>query len=410
MSNIKTVIRELEKDGSPSGARGWWMEFLLVGKRLGTNPIYMCNLFAGVFVVLSQVGFYTFLPKYFEFAFRQKASTAAVAGGAANCLASAIGLIAAGYIIKRWQPSARWLAAWMIATNILGVIGSLLLMVIGCPSLDIHGMTSVYTNAAETNLLSNNTISCSAGCGCGKQRFAPTCSADGSTTFFSPCHAGCSNLMDISTHELLNSTLNKSLKIYNSCSCVKNNMKTIQTLEDNRQLWWSDQGAIHESITLVPKSKKSFLSNVAVEGYCPSNCQQQFTLLVFVGVMLGSASATGLLPSTLINMRAIRSIDKSASMTLTVSVLSAFAILPSPMIFGAIYDSSCTIWGEKCGETLNCVVYDTDKLRTSTALLMASLMSMAVIANFGAWYLVKGLKIYDDESDKEKTTPQKAVV
>ena len=187
-------------------------------------------------------------------------------------------------------------------------------------------------------------------------------------------------------------------------------MKTIETLEDNRQLWWSDQGAIHESITLVPKSKKSFLSNVAVEGYCPSNCQQQFTLLVFVGVMLGSASATGLLPSTLINMRAIRSIDKSASMTLTVSVLSAFAILPSPMIFGAIYDSSCTIWGEKCGETLNCVVYDTDKLRTSTALLMASLMSMAVIANFGAWYLVKGLKIYDDESDKEKTNPQKAVV
>ena len=96
--------------------------------------------------------------------------------------------------------------------------------------------------------------------------------------------------------------------------------------------------------------------------------------------------------------------DKSASITLSVSALSAFAILPSPLIFGAIFDSSCTIWGEKCGETLNCLVYDTEMLRTSISLLMASLFALALIGNVGVWYFVKDLKIYGEaDDDKSKT-------
>ena len=127
----------------------YWIEFLSVVKRLGRNVVFMLNLFSSVFVVLANVGFYTFLPKYFEFAFRQKASTAAVAGGAANCVASAVGLIAAGYVIKRWQPSARWLSVWMSATTFMGVIGSLSLIGIGCPSLEIEGMSSSTTRNIE---------------------------------------------------------------------------------------------------------------------------------------------------------------------------------------------------------------------------------------------------------------------
>ena len=77
--------------------------------------------------------------------------------------------------------------------------------------------------------------------------------------------------------------------------------------------------------------------------------------------------------------RLIQKIDKSASIALSVGILSALSILPAPIIFGALYDSSCTIWGEKCGETLNCLVYDTDKLRTGLAHLVASLISVALM-------------------------------
>lgn len=185
------VLKELQEDGAPSTMIEWWMELLAVTKRLGTNPVFMLNLVSAVFVVLGNVGFYTFLPKYFEFAFRQKASTAAVAGGAANCVASAIGLIAAGYVIKRWQPTARWLSVWMIATTMMGVIGSLSMIGIGCPSLDINGMTTSSSSAIDQNSSINVSTKCNSGCTCSKQRFSPICSADGSITFFSPCHAGC---------------------------------------------------------------------------------------------------------------------------------------------------------------------------------------------------------------------------
>ena len=366
------------------------MEFLSVVKRLGTNKVFMLNLLSAVFVVLANVGFYTFLPKYFEFAFRQKASTAAVAGGAANCIASGIGLIAAGYVIKRWQPSARWLSVWMIATTMMGVIGSLSLIGIGCPSLEIEGMASSNTKVNDN--FNNSSNKCNSHCACSKQRFSPICSADGLTTFFSPCHAGCLEFKDSDS----------SLKLYKSCSCVNNDLQGIENLFRNQGLWWTNDA---KSTTRQRSNAVNLeeLSNVAIEGYCPSTCQQQFFLLVIVGIILGSMAATGLLPSTLINMRAIRRIDKSASITLSVSVLSAFAILPSPIIFGAIFDSSCTIWGEKCGEQLNCLVYDTEQLRTSISLLMASLFSLALIGNFAVWYYVKDLKIYgetDDENPK----------
>lgn len=371
------------------------MEFLAVVKRLGTNPIYMLNLFSAVFVVLANVGFYTFLPKYFEFAFRQKASTSGAAGGAANCVASTIGLIVAGYVIKRWKPSARWLSAWGIGTNVIGIIGSLSLIGIGCPSLEIYGMTPLHTKTMETRPFLNGTIPCNAKCSCSKQRFSPICSADGSTAFFSPCHAGCRTIKEVNADGKINSTLNNTIKIYEHCACVKNSMEKTEKSSGSRPLWW---------LTDLEQTHKLDTSTAAVEGYCPSNCQQQFILLLMVGVILGSMASTGLLPNTLINMRAIRRTDKSASITLAVSTLSLLAILPSPMIFGAIYDSSCTIWGEKCGQTLNCLVYDTDKLRISISLLMASLMTLALLGNCGVWYFVKDLKIYDEATDEKETT------
>ena len=393
------------------------MEFLAVSKRLFTNPIFMLNLFSAVFIVMANTGFYTFLPKYFEFAFRQKASTAAAAAGAASCLASTIGLISAGYVIKRWQPTARSLAAWMIVTTVMGIIGSLSLLVIGCPSLDIHGMTSTLDDTGGTQHFPNRTISkCDDGCVCNKQRFSPICSADGSITYFSPCHAGCSDMKEININPVTELQLDKSVKIYRKCSCVKNNITIFEGLEDNSKELWSKKLELRESssIPMVFLDEEDDFSQLAIEGYCPSNCQQQFYILVIVGILISSMSATGLLPSTLINMRAIKRMDKSASIALSVGILSALSILPAPIIFGALYDSTCTIWGEKCGETLNCLVYDTDKLRTGLAHLTASLISVALIGYGGVFYFVKNLQIYEvavedppkiSDNEQKKTIP-----
>merc|ERR1712012_1172635 len=113
------------------------------------------------------------------------------------------------------------------ATTLMGFIGSLSLIGIGCPSLEIDGMNSAKSKNIEFN---DKLSSCNSGCTCSMQRFSPICTADGSTTYFSPCHAGCLSVESSDSKNLYNITINNSLKLYNSCSCVRNNLEDISSL------------------------------------------------------------------------------------------------------------------------------------------------------------------------------------
>ena len=67
-------------------------------------------------------------------------------------------------------------------------------------------------------------------------------------------------------------------------------------------------------------------------------------------------------------------------------------------MYGALYDNSCLVWATKCGESLNCLVYDTDKLRQSIIYVKVSLLMAAVFFDCIVWYYSKGLDIYGDAS------------
>ena len=52
-----------------------------------------------------------------------------------------------------------------------------------------------------------------------------------------------------------------------------------------------------------------------------------------------------------------------------VVLLSLLAMLPSPIVYGAIIDNTCILWQESCdGGTGNCLLYDTEKLRMTLML------------------------------------------
>ena len=53
--------------------------------------------------------------------------------------------------------------------------------------------------------------------------------------------------------------------------------------------------------------------------------------------------------------------------------MSLLAMLPSPIIFGSIIDNTCLLWQEECGETTNCLLYDTDRLRQALMLTTAGM-------------------------------------
>ena len=82
--------------------------------------------------------------------------------------------------------------------------------------------------------------------------------------------------------------------------------------------------------------------------------------------------------------------------------VSLFALLPAPLIYGAVFDSACIIWEEKCGVQLNCLAYDTDSLRKRIATLSAVILCMAICCETAIFYYVKGLNIYDDISTQDE--------
>ena len=82
-------------------------EFFSIVKRLFTNKVYVFTLISSIFSLLSIIGFAQFLPKYFEFVFRRRASTSGLLGPVANSGATIIGLIVAGLVIGKWRPRAR---------------------------------------------------------------------------------------------------------------------------------------------------------------------------------------------------------------------------------------------------------------------------------------------------------------
>ena len=52
--------------------------------------------------MLGMIGFFTFLPKYFEFVFRQSASDSGFAGGFTKAAVGCIGVFLSGLAVTKW--------------------------------------------------------------------------------------------------------------------------------------------------------------------------------------------------------------------------------------------------------------------------------------------------------------------
>lgn len=46
-----------------------------------------------------------------------------------------------------------------------------------------------------------------------------------------------------------------------------------------------------------------------------------------------------------------------------IMLMSLFAFIPSPIIFGSLLDNTCLVWGKTCSGNGNCWLYDGETLR-----------------------------------------------
>ncbi|XP_046672748.1 solute carrier organic anion transporter family member 74D-like [Homalodisca vitripennis] len=364
--NVEAVkkIPDVKKAEMPTSIK----DMLTAFRRLLKNRILMCNNAASIFFLMGFMPFWIFMPKYFEVVFRQSASRSSFITGVITLACGGVGILGSGFLISKIKPSARALAAWNIVIGLISVGSITTYAFLGCSLSD--------NQAAMINSRQMETTPCNQDCHCNFVKYSPVCSPDG-RTFISPCHAGCNDYR----------TLTNGSKVYSDCSCVPRPLFNL-THED------------------VPDLQDPDDSWVIREGLCPVDCGNQ--LLIFLTVMSFShlAGSTGRTSNFLLTLRCVDDSDKTIAMALGLMLVTVFAFIPSPILFGHIIDTTCLVWGKTCTGTGNCWIYDAEKFRYYVNFTALGFISMGCVFDVGLWYYVKGLKIFEDEDESEKPTKE----
>jgi len=368
-SDDATDAKRLEKnkDETPKTGMDYIEDTKACAIRLMKNRLYLCNLFSAVAALLAFVGFGTFIPKYFEYHFRQKATKTGLSS-LGSSIFTGMGILISGQVIGKYKFRAKTLAAWSMIVGILAVLTLVGMSLIACPRLEVY-----------------NVEECHSSCACSQSEFKPTCSLDGVTLFFSPCHAGCRS-SSISVIDGEDKTL------FDDCSCIT--QAAAQRNLTVSRVWWREERLDHPLVI----GDEDEVPSGGVEGFCPSsNCDNLFYLTIGVTGFMSFLASTSRVGGTLINLRAVDPQDKSASLVITISFLSLFAFFPSPIIFGALIDNTCTIWGSNCGEETNCLLYDTDAMRNTMCLFTAACFFVSFLFDVGVWKFSDGLQLYEEK-------------
>ncbi|XP_032590814.1 solute carrier organic anion transporter family member 74D isoform X2 [Drosophila grimshawi] len=317
-------------------------------KHLATNKVYVYNTFASILYFFGYMVYWIFTPKYIETQYQQSASMATMATGTVALGFSAGGVLLSGYIVSKYQPSARSMAAWNAIVDFLTVAGILCYVVIGCEGSD--KLSSMAVTSAD---------SCSASCHCEYVHYAPICSPN-NDTYISACHAGCTD----NTKDQLGRTL------YTGCQCIA-----------------------PSNSTSVPELQ------YAVDGPCHVDCFNQFLIFLAVMCFLKLVGASSKSTNLLIALRCIPPEEKSFALGVGSMVASLLGFIPSPIFYGWLIDKYCLVWGKTCSNKGNCWLYDTQALRYTLNLSAASFIVLGGFMNIAVWYHAKNLKIFDEKKD-----------
>ncbi|KFM75768.1 Solute carrier organic anion transporter family member 5A1, partial [Stegodyphus mimosarum] len=359
-SEKKNAVKEEDTDTELPKIK----DFPKAVKRLMKNPILVCHVISITFQVNGFAGYFVFMPKFMEAQYQQSASDASLFSGATGIISMLVGILLGGFMIKKYKPRPRYLTAYMVIVEIFSVIGLMISIFLGCPPLQLPG-TSV--NKDETLTLYNE---CNAACGCTRRVFEPVCGADGVSTFFSPCFAGCPNLTGL-LPSLTTSTVSTiaNSTAFQDCRCVDGFNNTFET-------------------------------NYVTSGFCSSSCNMfiAYIIMLCISKFISSTARVG---NTLITFRCVDSKDKSFALGAFGSVLAMFAFIPYPLIYGALTDSTCLVWEESCSKTGNCWLYDSDKFRFYLHGMSMLLISIGICFDVVVFLLSDRMSNFYGEEDEK---------
>ncbi|XP_034406920.1 solute carrier organic anion transporter family member 2B1 isoform X2 [Cyclopterus lumpus] len=279
--------------------------FPCIALRTLRSPVYLLVVLAQVNLAALLSGLATFMAKFIERQFSQTVSLSTMIIGGVCIPLAVLGTVLGGVLMRRMNLSVSGASKLCTAAILLCTLSSTPLLFIGCPTQQIAGVFPP-----------SDALLCSSGCRCPQEAFNPVCGSDG-VEFRSPCHAGC---IAIETDP------NNNFTNYTECRCV---------------------GGLGS----------------AAPGTCGSGCSG--LLLPFVALLgltsfVASFSQT---PSYMMILRTVPTEDKSFAVGVQYMLFRVLAFMPGPVLYGSVIDTTCILWGEKCGKQTSCRYYNLDRFR-----------------------------------------------
>ncbi|XP_076083885.1 solute carrier organic anion transporter family member 4A1-like isoform X3 [Mytilus galloprovincialis] len=297
------------------GTKGKLLHVWSAVKVLLTNPTFMCLNLAAAAEGNILAGFATFAPKFIEYQFALQSSTAAMYIGYVAVPCGGGGTFLGGYLVKRFNLGIKGIIGLCLGVT-LPCFACVLIFLINCENVPFAGVNIPYPKALNGSTKMEflgifMTDSCSDNCHCSTEDFNPVC-GDNNVVYYSPCYAGCQNLIPDSNPQQ-----------YANCSCIS-----------------TEPSGMH-----------------ATMGKCGASCTYlPIFLPVFALVMLLTFVAS--MPALTATLRCVPQKERSFALGIQWIIARCLGSIPGPILFGKLIDITCKLWQDSCGEDGSCFIYD----------------------------------------------------
>ncbi|EDW28766.1 GL18770 [Drosophila persimilis] len=305
--------------------------------RLLRNKLLIFNITSAVFYILGASGFMTFLTKYMEVQFHKNSQSATIVVGPVSILGMVVGLIGSGLVLSKKKPAVSKVLMWNVIVGCVYIMGQISYAFLYCP--DTFSMTHVGG-------------------------------------------AGCQGY-------------NAESKLYENCSCLAeagvvqpNAAQRLLKLPLNLHNWTKPRTSRSVAVVIRP-------------GICMQGCNWSFWVFSITSMIVNWFGSSGRVGNVLVNYRAVESGDKSFAQGLALMMISMFALIPGPIIFGRLIDSTCLVWTKTCNGNGNCQLYDQTRFRYSINFLSCLLTFIGMLFDYLVWYYGRDLDIYGDKEAKQ---------
>jgi len=137
-------------------------------------------------------------------------------------------------------------------------------------------------------------------------------------------------------------------------------------------------------------------------GACVQGCAFGFYAFSIISSIINCFGTSGRIGNILLNFRCVSIKDKSVTQGLILMLVSLFALIPGPILYGRIIDETCIVWTEQCsGRKGNCQLYDQKLFRYYVNLTAFALTSIGVFFDVLVWKNGRHLDLYTERTDEE---------